>query len=101
MFKSKSYNVKKESVKNEKEQPKASYSTGTLKKQSSSQPKKEKKKASPEEIKRLNNKQSPEYSRKIYPKKTVTDWQKNKTYSAKNKPEKVVIPSPHKKLERK
>ena len=101
MFKSKSYNVKKESVKNEKEQPKASYSTGTLKKQSSSQPKKEKKKASAEEIKRLNNKESPEYSRKIYPKKTVTDWQKNKTYSAKNKPEKVVIPSPHKKLERK
>ena len=101
MFKSKSYNVKKESEKDEKKQPQASYSTGTLKKQSSSQPKKEKKKASAEEIKRLNNKESPEYSRKIYPKKTVTDWQKNKTYSAKNKPEKVVIPSPHKKLERK
>ena len=101
MFKSKSYNVKKESEKNEKEQPKASYSTGTLKKQSSFQSKKEKKKTSAKEIKELNNKQSPEYSRKIYPKKTVTDWQKNKTYSAKNKPEKVVIPSPHKKLERK
>ena len=95
MFKSQSYNVKKESEKNEKKQPQASNSTGTLKKQ------KEKKKASAEEIKQVNNKESPEYSRKIYPKKTVTDWQKNKTYSAKNKPEKVVIPSPHKKLERK
>ena len=103
MFKFKSYNVKKVSQKNEKEESKASSSsssassssstTGTLKKR-------EKKKASAEEIKRANNKESPEYSRKIYPKKTVTDWQKNKTYSAKNEVKKVVIPSPHKKLER-
>ena len=105
MFKFKSYNVKKESEKNEKQQPtsstgtlkKPSSSTGTLKKPSS----KEKKKPSPEEIKAVNNKQSPEYSKKIYPKKTVTEWHKNKSYSAKNETKKVVIPTPHKKLERK
>ena len=65
MFKFKSYNVKKESEKNEKQQPTSSTgtlkkplsSTGTLKKPSS----KEKKKPSPEEIKAVNNKQSPEY----------------------------------------
>ena len=95
MFKFKSYNVKKASEKNEKQQP--SSSTATLKKPSS----KEKKKASPEEIKAVNNKQSPEYSKKIYPKKTVTKWNENVTYSAKNETKKVVIPSPHKKLERK
>ena len=105
MFKFKSYNVKKESEKNEKQQPTSSTgtlkkplsSTGTLKKPSS----KEKKKPSPEEIKAVNNKQSPEYSKKIYPKKTVTEWHKNKTYSAKNETKKVVIPTPHKNLERK
>ena len=105
MFEFKSYNVKKESEKNEKQQPTSSTgtlkkplsSTGTLKKPSS----KEKKKPSPEEIKAVNNKQSPEYSKKIYPKKTVTEWHKNKTYSAKNETKKVVIPTPHKKLERK
>ena len=116
MFKFKSYNVKKVSEKNEKEQPKSSFSTGTLKKlpsssgetksssslsSSSSSSSKTKKKASPEEIKAANNKQSPDYSRKIYPKKTVTEWRKNATYSAKNETKKVVIPSPHKKLERK
>ena len=57
------------------------------------------------EIKAVSNKQSPDYSRKIYPKKTVTDWRTNKTFSAKNETKnetkKVVIPSPHKKLERK
>ena len=53
------------------------------------------------EIKAVSNKQSPDYSRKIYPKKTVTDWHSNKTFSAKNETTKVVIPSPHKKLERK
>ena len=107
MFKFKSYNVKKASEKNEKHQP--SYSkttatatatataTGTLKKPSS----KEKKKPSPEEIKHTNNKQSPTYSQKIYPKKTVTEWHSNKTFSAKNETKKVVIPTPHKKLERK
>ena len=105
MFKFKSYNLKKESEKNEKQQPtcltgtlkKPLSSTGTLKKPSS----KEKKKPSPEEIKAVNNKQSPEYSKKIYPKKTVTEWHKDKTYSAKNETKKVVIPTPHKKLERK
>ena len=104
MFKFKSYNVKKVSQKNEKEESKASSSSSSSASSSSSTTgtlkKKEKKKASAEEIKRANNKESPEYSRKICPKKTVTDWQKNKTYSAKNEVKKVVIPSPHKKLER-
>ena len=110
MFKFKSYNVKKVSEKNEKQEAKPSSSTGTLKKHSSfpssskgtiSPSSKTKKKASPEEIKHMNNKQSPEYSKKIYPKKTVTEWHKNTTYSTKNETKKVVIPSPHKKLERK
>ena len=34
-------------------------------------------------------------------KKTVTKWHKNETFSTKKETEKVVIPSPHKKLERK
>ena len=98
MFKFKSYDVKKETEKNEKKQPTASaktpsYSTMTLKKP----PKKEKKKASPEEIAAVNNKQSPEYSKR----KTVTDWHKNKTYSPKTETKKVEIPTLHKKLERK
>ena len=101
MFKFKSYNVKRASEKNEKQQPSSSTATATatatLKKPSS----KEKKKPSPEEIKHVNNKQSPTYSQKIYPKKTVTEWHTNKTFSAKNETKKVVIPTPHKKLERK
>ena len=102
MFKFKSYNVKKASEKNEKHQPTATAkatatATETLKKPSS----KEKKKPSAEEIKHVNNKQSPTYSQKIYPKKTVTEWHSNKTFSAKNETKKVVIPTPHKKLERK
>ena len=107
MFKFKSYNVKEASEKNEKQQPSSSKATATatatptatstLKKPSS----KEKKKASAEEIKHVNNKQSPTYSQKIYPKKTVTEWHQNKTFSAKSETKKVVIPSPHKKLERK
>ena len=90
MFKFKSYNVKKASEKNEKQQP--SSSTKTLKPST-----KEKKKPSPEEIKAVNNKSSPEYSKK----KTAAEWHTNKTFSAKNETKKVVIPSPHKKLERK
>ena len=131
MFKFKSYNVKKASEKNEKEETKSSYSTGTLKKSSSSLSSSKETKpssssssskgtksssssssstgkksssmtfAKKEEIKHANNKQSPEYSKKIYPKKTVTKWNENTTYSAKNETKKVVIPSPHKKLERK
>ena len=119
MFKFKSYNVKKVSEKNEKEQTKSSFSTGTLKKSSSSSSSSKGTKSSSfpssstgkksssmtfakkEEIKHANNKQSPEYSKKIYPKKTVTKWNENTTYSAKNETKKVVIPSPHKKLERK
>ena len=122
MFKSKSYNVKKVSKKNEKKQAQPSsspsYSTGTLKKSSSSSSSSKGTKSSSssssdtgeksssttfarkEEIKSANNKQSPDYSRKIYPKKTVTEWHKNATYSAKNETKKLVIPSPHKKLER-
>ena len=81
-----------------------SYSTGTLKKTTSSSyvSSKNKKMPSAAEIKAVSNKHPPpEYSTKIYPKKTVTNWQNNKTYSAKNETTKVVIPSPHKKLERK
>ena len=88
-----------------------SYSTGTLKKTTSSSSSSSssssyvspKKKTMPSaaEIKAVSNKKSPEYSRKIYPKKTVTEWHLNKTFSAKSDTKKVVIPSPHKKLERK
>ena len=79
-----------------------SYSTGTLKKTTSSSyvSSKNKKMPSAAEIKAVSNKHPPpEYSTKIYLKKT--NWQNNKTYSAKNETTKVVIPSPHKKLERK
>ena len=116
MFKFKSYNIKKAEEKNETSSSKTtssssktstvpSYSTGTLKKTTSSSYVSPKKKTMPsaKEIKAISNKQSPEYSRKIYPKKTVTEWHENKTYSTKNKNKnkKVVIPTPHKKLERK
>ena len=104
MFKSKSYNVKKISEKNEKGQTQSSFSssTGTLKKSSSSSSSSGSMTlAKKEKIKSANNKESPEYSKKIYPKKTVTTWKKNETFSPKNKTEKTVIPAPHKKLERK
>ena len=89
MFKSKSYNVKKVSEKNEKKQAQPSsspsYSTGTLKKSSSSSSSsKSMTLAKKEKIKSANNKESPEYSRKVYPKKTVTTWKKNETFSPKN-----------------
>ena len=90
MFKFKSYNVERASKKSEKKQP--SSSTKTLKPS-----KKEKTKPSPEEIKAVSNKQSPQYSKK----KTAAEWHTNKTFSAKNETKKVVIPTPHKKLERK
>ena len=116
MFKFKSYNVSKAEKKSETENSNSSssssssltgtsssYSTGTLKKTTSSSYVSPKKKTMPSarEIKEVNNYQPPEYSKKIYPKKTVTDWHSNKTFSAKNETKKVVIPSPHKKLERK
>ena len=107
MFKFKSYNIKKAEEKNEKGQSTASSSTGTLKKSTSGTKSssyvspKTKTMPTAKEIKAVSNKQSPEYSKKIYPKKTVTEWHKNTTYSAKNETKKVVIPSPHKKLERK
>ena len=94
MLKFKSYNVQKASEKSEKQQP--SSSTKTLKPS-----KKEKTKPSAEEIKAVNNKSSPQYSKKNTTAAVTTDWHKNKTYSAKNETKKVVIPSPHKKLERK
>ena len=127
MFKFKSYNVLKAEKKSETEKSNSlsslsssssssssstgtlkktttsSYSTETLKKTTSSSYVSPKKKTMPSarEIKDVNNYQPPEYSKKIYPKKTVTDWHLNKTFSAKNDTKKVVIPSPHKKLERK
>ena len=112
MFKFKSYNVSKETAKNEKERAKTSFKplssslssssssssflTGTLKKSP-----KIKEKPSAEQIRHVNNKSSPEYLKKSSSTKNTTEWHKNKTYSAKPKEEKVVIPSPHKKLERK
>ena len=126
MFKFKSYNIKKAEQKNKTSSSSSSsttsssssttssvpsYSTGTLKKPTSSSSKKTsssyvspKKKTMPSaaEINAVSNKHPPqEYSTKIYPKKTVTKWQDNKTYSAKKETTKVVIPSPHRKLERK
>ena len=107
MFKFKSYNVKKEEEKNEKGQNKSSFSTGTLKKSSSGTKSssyvspKTKTMPTAQEIKAVSNKQSPEYSKKTYPKETVTEWHKNATYSAKKETKKAVTPSPHKKLERK
>ena len=102
MFKFKSYNVKKESEKNEKTAGKYSSSqssssssssstTGTLRKNPHV-----KTKATPEEIKQVNNRSSPQYS-----KKTTTGWHESKVYSTKTETKKVVIPTPHKKLERK
>ena len=122
MFKFKSYNIKKAEEKNEASSSKTtslssktssvpSYATGTLKKTTSSSSKtssvpsyvspKNKTKPSARQINEANNYQPPEYSKKIYPKKTVSDWKKNDTFSAKNKTANVVIPSPKKKLERK
>ena len=115
MFKFKSYNVSKETAKNEKEGAKTSFkpsssssssslssssssssSTGTLRKNP-----KVKTKPSAQQIKEVNNKSSPEYVKKSSSTKTTTEWHKNKTYSAKTEDKKVVIPKPHKKLERK
>ena len=92
MFKSKSYNVKKVSEENEKGKSSSSSSssasgTMTLKKK--------------DKIKSANNKESPEYRQKIYPKKPVTKWEENKTFTPKNEVSKKVIPAPKKKLERK
>ena len=118
MFKFKSYNIKKAEEKNESSSSSSSssskttapsYSTGTLKKTTSSSLKttssyvspKKKTMPSKKEMDAVNNYQPPEYSKKIYPKKTVTNWHSNKTFSAKKETEKVVIPTPHKKLERK
>ena len=117
MFKFKSYNVSKAETENSNSSTSSSsssstgtttgssYSTGTLKKTTTSSYVSPKKKTMPsaKEIKDVSNYQPPEYSKKIYPKKTVTEWHSNKTFSAKKDTEtkKLVIPSPHKKLERK
>ena len=108
MFKFRSYNVKKATEKNEKEQPTSStktpsYSAMTLKKP----PKKEKKKASPNEIVAVSNKQSPECSKR--PTTSIRKWETNKTFSSSSsKVSKEVakkvskeVPNLHKKLERK
>ena len=115
MFKFKSYKVKKAEENNDKTS-KTSSSTGTTSlsytktkttssssssSSSSYQSPKKKTMPSKKEINAVTNYQPPEYSKKIYPKKTVTDWHSNKTFSAKNDTKKVAIPSPHKKLERK
>ena len=116
MFKFKSYSVSKAEKKSETEKSNSSsslsssssgtsssHSTGTLKKTTTSSYVSPKKKTMPSarEIKDVSNYQPAEYSKKIYPKKTVTDWHSNKTFSAKNETKKLVIPSPKKKLERK
>ena len=108
MFKFRSYNVKKATEKNEKEQPTSStktpsYSAMTLKKP----PKKEKKKASPNEIVAVSNKQSPEYSKR--PTTSIRKWETNKTFSSSSsssskevaKEVSKEVPNLHKKLERK
>ena len=125
MFKFNSYNIKKAEDKNKTSSSSSktstvptystgtlkkttsssvpTYSTGTLKKTTSSSYVSPKKKTMPSaaEMKSVSNYQPPEYSKKIYPKKTVTEWHSNKTFSAKKETEKLVIPSPKKKLERK
>ena len=102
MFKFRSYNVKKETEKDEKKQASSasntpSYSALTLKKP----PRKGKKKASANEIALANNKQSPEYKRSTSVNKK---WETNKTYSPKPKKEEPTTkkeePKQHKKLER-
>ena len=117
MFKFKSYSVSKAEKKSEtgksNSPSSSSSSTGTLKKTTGATSSstnsatrqyvspKTKTKATANEIKTLNNYRPVEYSSKIYPKKTVTKWSENKTFSNKKETEKVVIPSPKKKLERK
>ena len=122
MFKFKSYSVSKAEKKSETGKSNSSsstgattsttrqyVSTGTLKKTTGATASttrqyvspKTKKTATANEIKAVNNYQPVNYSSKIYPKKTVTKWSDNKTFSSKKETEKVVIPSPHKKLERK
>ena len=102
MFKFKSYNIKKAEEKNKTRAATASSSSSSSFSSSSSSST-EKKPSSKtktmptaKEIKTVSNMRPVEYS----PKKSVGEWHKNKTYSAK-KETKVVIPSPHKKLERK
>ena len=103
MFKFKSYNVSKAEKKSEtgnsnSSSSSSSSSTGTLKKTTGSSYVSPKKKTMPsaKEIKDVSNYQPPEYSKKIYPKKTVTEWHSNKTFSAKNETKKLVIPTPKK-----
>ena len=104
MFKFRSYNVKKETEKDEKKQASSasntpSYSAMTLRKP----PRKEKKKASPNEITLTNNKESPEYRRNTSV--SGKKWETNKTYSPKAKKEepkakKEEPKKEHRKLER-
>ena len=109
MFKFKSYSVSKAEKKSntgKNDSLSSSSSTGTLKKPSSTTTRqyvspKTKTKPTANEIKTINNYRPVEYSAKVYPKKTVTKWHKNETFSTKKETEKVVILSPHKKLERK
>ena len=94
MFKFRSYNVKKATEKNEKEQPSTasktpSYTAATLKKP----PKKEKEKATANKINAISNKESPEYRRSTSARisasanATVKKWTPNKTYVPKKQKE--------------
>ena len=80
MFK-KSYNVASIQKKNEASSSSSNSSssstpsTMTLKKK--------------EKIKAMNNQEAPEYRQKIYPKKTVTKWVQNKTYTEKSPTKKM------------
>ena len=97
MFKSKSYNVEKAS----KEEVKSSSSSSSSPSSSPSSSKGTMTLKKKDKIKSANNKESPEYRQKIYPKKTITKWEQNKTYIAKkNEESKKEIPT-KKKLERK
>ena len=86
MFKFRSYNVKRETEKNEKTQPSSASKTPSYSAMTKKPPKKEKKKASPNEISAVSNKQSPEYKRNTSV--SVKKWETNKTYSPKNEKEK-------------
>ena len=102
MFKFRSYNVKKETEKDEKKQPTCasktpSYTAATLKKP----PKKEKKKATPNEIATVSNKESPEYKRNTSVHSSVKKWENNKTYSPKKEKKEAEMKNQNVNLHRK
>ena len=83
MFKKGSYNVKKAS---EKDKPEENKKKEEEKKKKEQEEKKKKKMElkKKQEIKNLNEKESPEYCQKRYPKNvTSTKWVENKTFKSK------------------